>query len=91
MGFWSNLFKTKSIIKTEIVGHKEGLSEEEQLDNLVIGDMEGGFDGMVVADVYNQYHCSQTTFKVYYDNGTYKFETVDDDSRRYHYLLQFLT
>lgn len=90
MGFWKNLFKTKKIIKTEIVEHKEGLSEDEEFENLVIGDMEAGFEGMLAADVYNQYHSSETTFKVFYDDGSCILETVNDNSKRCDYLSQFL-
>lgn len=90
MGFWKNLFKTRKIIKTEIVSHEEGLSEDEEFDNLVIGDMEAGFEGMLAADIFNQENSSKTTFKIFYDDGTCVFETVNDDSRRFEYLSQFL-
>lgn len=90
MGFWKNLFTPKKIIRTEIIGQTDGLDESNKLANLVVGHREGGFDGMVTADVYNQYHSAKTTFKVYYDNGSYTTETVYNDSSRYNYLLQFL-
>ena len=41
---WS-FFKCKTIENVYILEHIEGLSEDEQIDNLVIGDMEGDFEG----------------------------------------------
>lgn len=90
MGFWSNLFKSKKIIKVEIASRKAGFSEEDQLSHLVIGHMEGGFDGMVTASVYNDYHSAETTFKVYYDNKTYKFITAKDGSTTYNYYIRLV-
>ena len=50
---WSFL-KSKTIEKVYILEHIEGLSEDEQMDNMIIGDMEGDFDGLVWADMYNE-------------------------------------
>jgi len=49
MGFWKNLFKNKLIENVEIVSHKAGLDKDDKLDNLIVGDLSGGFDGMVIA------------------------------------------
>ena len=60
---WSFL-KTKTIEKVYILERIEGLSEDEQIDNLAFGDVEGGFDCLVMADMYNEEHCAKTKFKI---------------------------
>ena len=90
MSFWKKLFNIKKIIKVEFVEHIDGLDEDEKLANLVVGDMEGGFEGAVVADVYNQYHSAKTVFRVYYEEGTIALEEVEDYSSRYNFLVKLL-
>ncbi len=81
---------SKGIIKTEIVDHINGLDENEELMNLFVGHNEGGFGGMVTAQVYNQYNFSKTIFKVYYSNGSNSLITVLDNSSDYNYYIKFL-
>ena len=90
MGFFSNLFKKKNVVKVEIIDHEDGLDEEDKLDNLVIGDMEEGFEGMICADIYNEYNSANTTFLIYYDDNSTKMITVNDDSRDFNYYMNFV-
>ena len=86
---WSFL-KSKTIEKVYILERIEGLSEDEQIDNLVIGDMEGDFDGLVWADMYNEEHCAKTKFKIIYSDGSSKIEIVKDGSRKYRKYIQYV-
>ena len=90
MGFWKNLFKTKLIENVEIVSHKDGLDEDDKLDNLIVGDLSGGFDGMVIADMYNDENSAETTFKITYDDGSIDFVTTQDGDKKYNYYINFV-
>lgn len=90
MAFWKNFFKTKLIENVEIVFHKNGLSEDDKLDNLIVGDLSGGFDGMVLADMYNDENSAETTFKITYDDGSFEFITTQDGSKKYNYYINFV-
>lgn len=84
------LFKTKKIVKVEIVGQSEGISESDQLTNLAAGHMMGGFDGMVHASLLNESEGPATTFLITYDNGTNEIKTVLDSSLEYRKFIKFI-
>ena len=86
---WSFL-KSKTITKVYILERIEGLSKDEQIDNLAFGDAEGGFDGLVWADMYNEEDCSKTKFKIIYGDGSSKIEIVEDGSRKYRKYIQYV-
>lgn len=85
-----DLFKQKKIVKVEIISQTEGLSGNDQLTNYAVGHMMDGFDGVVAADIYNDYNASKTLFLVYYDNGTTETICVKDDSQEFNYYIQFI-
>lgn len=80
----------KKIIKVEIIGQSEGISEDEVLMNYAVGHMMGGFDGMVHADLLNESEGPTTTFKITYDNGTTQVKTVLNSSFEYRNYLKYL-
>ncbi len=84
MGFF------KKIIKVEIIGQTEGISEDDTLMNYAAGHMMGGFDGMVHADLLNESEGPTTTFKIFYDNGTTEVKTVLNSSFQYRNYLKYL-
>ena len=84
------LFKTKKIVKVEIVGRSKGISEDDQLTNLAAGHMMGGFDGMVHASLLNESEGPTTTFLITYDNGTTEIKTVLDSSLDYKKYIKFI-
>jgi len=90
MGFWKRLFSNKTIFKVEIVDHKDGLDADDRLDNLIVGDMIGGFDGMVMSEIYNDDHSAETTFKVYYNNGSTELITTQDGDSDFNYYINFV-
>lgn len=90
MFFLKKLFHRKKIVETEILEEIDGLSDNEQLDNLFLGNYFGGPLGMVLADDYNNSNDSQTTFRVYYSDKTYKEITVNNHSKEYKYYIKFL-
>lgn len=44
----------KKIIRTEIINTMPGISEEDKLNNLVVGHMMGGFHGVMHARLLNE-------------------------------------
>ncbi len=84
------LFKRKKIISVEIIGHTEGISEDDALMNYAAGHMMGGFEGMVQADILNDSERPTTTFLVKYDNGTQKIITANDGSYEYYKYIRYL-
>lgn len=91
MGFFKWLFGTnKQILRTEIVEETDGLDEDEQFTNIIIGDELGGFDGAVAADVYNQYHSAKTTFLVTYTDGTTELVETENGSSWYRKYMRYL-
>ena len=66
------------------------MSEDEQIDNLAFRDVEGGFDCLVMADMYNEEHCAKTKFKIIYSDGSSKIEIVEDGSRKYRKYIQYM-
>lgn len=80
----------KKIIKVEIIGQTEGISEDDALMNYAVGHMMGGFDGMVHADILNESEGPTTTFKIIYDNGTIDIKTVANSSFQYRNYLKYL-
>lgn len=91
MGFFKWLFgSNKQILRTEIVEETEGLDENDKFTNLAVGDMMGGFDGMVFADLYNQEHSATTTFKVTYTDGTYELIETENGSSYYKKYIKYL-
>ena len=92
MGIFKWLFsKVKQIEKTEIVEETEGLDEDEQFTNIIIGDELGGFEGAVAADVYNQYHSAKTTFLVTYTDGTTELVETENGSSWYRKYMRYLS
>lgn len=90
MGFWKRLFSKKIISSVRIVDHTDGLNEEEKLDNLVVGDMMDGFDGMVMAEIYNDEYSAETTFEVTYTDGTSEYIVTQDGDSDYNYYINFV-
>lgn len=84
------LFKIKKIVKVEIIGYTEGISEDDQLTNYAAGHMMGGFDGMVHAYFLNESEGATTTFQITYDNGTYENKTVRNNSSEYQRLIRLV-
>lgn len=84
------LFKKKKIIEVEIIGHTDGISEDDELMNYAAGHMMGGFEGMVQASILNDSEPPTTTFEIIYEDGTSKIKTVIDGSSDYNYYIQFL-
>lgn len=84
------LFKFKKIVKVEIVGQSEGISEDDQLTNLAAGHMIGGFEGMVHASILNDSEAPTTTFQITYDNGTTKIVTIKDGTSNYYYYMNLV-
>ena len=84
------LFKFKKIVKVEIIGQSEGISENDQLTNLAAGHMMGGFDGMVHASLLNESEGPTTTFLITYNNGTSEIKTVLDSSFEYRKYINFI-
>ena len=84
------LFKFKKIVKVEIVGQSEGISEDDQLTNLAAGHMIGGFEGMVHASILNDSEAPTTTFQITYDNGTTKIVTIKDGISNYYYYMNLV-
>lgn len=84
------LFKFKKIVKVEIVGQSEGISEDDQLTNLAAGHMIGGFEGMVHASILNDSEAPTTTFQIIYDNGTTKIVTIKDGTSNYYYYMNLV-
>lgn len=87
MGILDKLFKPKQLIKAEVVNENQELSDDDKLLNYAAGHLMGGFDGMVQADILNE--TKLTTFKLYYDNGSTKFVTVENNSAKYNYYINF--
>lgn len=83
-------FKFKKIVSVVIIEEIDGLDEDEQLENLVVGDMIGGFDGMVCAEIYNQDHSAQTVFLVTYDDGSQERILTDNGSRAYRRYINLM-
>lgn len=90
MGIFGNLFKTKKIVRVEIVSIEEGISESDQLMNYAVGHMMGGFDGMVHASLLNESEGAKTTFKIVYDDGSVKYRKVNNGSSEYNKYIQYL-
>ena len=86
MGF----FTRKKIVKVEIIGYTEGISEDDALMNYAAGHMMGGFDGMVHASLLNDSEAPTTTFQITYDNGTTKIVTVKDGTSNYYYYMNLV-
>lgn len=84
------LFKFKKIVKVEIVEQSEGISEDDQLTNLAVGHMMGGFDGMVHASLLNESEGPTTTFLITYDNGTTEIKTVLDNNLEYRKYIKYI-
>ncbi len=84
------IFTRKKIIKVEIIGYTEGISDDDALMNYAVGHMMGGFDGMVHADILNESEGPTTTFKITYDNNTTDIKTVANSSFEYKNYLRFL-
>ena len=83
-------FKKKKMVRVELIGYNEGISEDDALTNLATGHMMGGFDGMVHAQMLNDGQGPTATFQVFYDNGTCETVTVEVDSSNYNYYLNFI-
>ena len=81
------LFTRKQIIKVEIIGYSEGISEDDQLSNYAAGHMMGGFNGMVHASLLNDSEGPTTTFRIVYDNNTVEIKTVLNSSLEYRSLI----
>lgn len=92
MGIFKWLFsKVKQIEKTEIVEETEGLDEDEQFTNLIIGDELGGFEGMALADDYNQRNAGTTTFLVTYTDGTTELVETTTGNSWYKKYMRYLS
>ena len=81
MGFF------KKIIKVEVIGQTEGISEDEQLSNYAAGHMMCGFNGMVHASLLNDSEGPTTTFRIFYDNNTVEIKSVLNSSLEYRNLI----
>lgn len=91
MGFWKWLMSANKVIKkTEIVEETDGLDEDEKFTNLMIGDELGGFEGMFLADMYNQHNSATTTFLVTYTDGTTELVEVENGSKWYRKYMKYL-
>lgn len=90
MGFFKRLFSKKIISKVSIVNHIDGLNEDDKLDNIVVGDMMEGFDGMVMAEIYNDEHSSKTTFEVTYTDGTSEYIVTEDGDSDYNFYIKYV-
>lgn len=90
MGLLKRLLTKNSIAKVEIFYHEDGLDEDEELDNLLIGDLEDGLDGYVSASIYNDCHSAETTFKVTYKDTSIEYVTTQDGDSNYKFYMQFI-
>ena len=81
------LFTRKKIVRVEIIGYTEGISEDDQLSNYAAGHMMGGFNGMVHASLLNDSEGPSTTFRIIYDNNTIEVKTVLNGSLEYRNLI----
>ena len=91
MGFWKWLMSANKVIKkTEIVEETDGLDEDEKFTNLMIGDELGGFEGMFLADMYNQDNSATTTFLVTYTDGTTELVETENGSKWYRKYMKYL-
>ena len=83
-------FKKKKMVRVELIGYNDGISEGDALTNLATGHMMGGFDGMVHAQMLNDSQGPTATFEVFYDNNTSKIITVDIDSIEYRFYMNYI-
>lgn len=90
MGFLKRLLTKNSIVKVEIFDHEDGLDEDEKLDNLIIGDTLGDFDGMMAATIYNDYNSAETTFKITYKDDSIEYVTTKDGDSNYNFYMQYI-
>lgn len=79
----------KPILKTEIIEETEGLDEDEKLTNLAVGDMMGGFEGMVYADMYNSDYSATTTFLITYKDGSTAVKEVKNGTSLYRKYIRY--
>ena len=92
MGIFKWLFSNNKVIeKTEIVEESDGLDEDEKFTNLMIGDELGGFEGMWMADMYNEENSATTTFLVTYTDGTEELVEVNNGSKNYRKYMKYLS
>ena len=90
MCFLKRLFSKKVISSVKIIDHKDGLDEDDKMNNLAIGDMVDGFDGMVIAELYNEDNSAETTFEVNYTDGTTEYIVTQDGDSDYNYYIKFV-
>lgn len=91
MGFFKWLFSSsKTIAKVEIDEVIDGLDEDDKLTNLAVGDMMGGFDGMVYADMINEEDSAKTIFKVTYTDGSVEYITTNNGSSAYYKYMRLV-
>ena len=84
------LFKRKKIVSVEIYEEIDGLDEDDKFVNLAVGDMMDGFDGMVMADLYNSDNSAKTIFLVVYDDGTSELIETENGSSHYYCYMRMV-
>ncbi len=80
----------KKIIRTEIIDTMPGISEEDKLNNLVVGHMMNGFNGVMHANLLNESEGEKTTFLVIYSDNTSSTITVNNNSLAYKKYITYL-
>ena len=65
-------------------------NEDDKFVNLAVGDMMDGFDGMVMADLYNSDNSAKTIFLVVYDDGTSELIETENGSSHYYCYMRMV-
>ena len=52
--------------------------------------MMEGFDGMVMAEIYNDEYSAETTFEVTYTDGSSEYIVTQDGDSDYNYYISFV-
>ena len=77
----------KTILKTQII-QENGLSDDEELTNLAIGDMMGGFEGGFHANMYNETKRT-TVFLILYQDGSMGMKEVENGTLLYRKYIRY--
>ena len=88
MGLLSKLFNKKEIIRTEIIKVVQYGSQDIEFTSEITGDAFGLTNNLGI-NVTND-GLAETTFQIYYSDGSTKVDIVNNESDKYSYYLQFL-
>ena len=88
MGLLSKLFKKKEIVRTVILKVVQYNNQDIEFTSELTSDAFGLTNNLGI-DITNG-GLAETTFQIFYSDGTSRVDIVNNESDKYSYYLQFL-